>query len=99
MGQCLAGRGQRVLGGGVRDLVRRGDAAGDRGDVDDVARAPLAHRRQHGLYHPDRPPVVGLEHFPMLGLGRELEGVAPPIPAMLTSTSPRPRVSHVSAIA
>ena len=73
MGQRLTRRGQRVLGGGVRDLVRGGHPPRDRGDVDDAPRSPLPHGRQHRLDHADRAPVVGLEHRPVLGLGRELE--------------------------
>src|SRR5439155_342740 len=73
----LAGALERPLRGGVGDLIGGGDEPGDRGDVHDGAPPPLAHRGEHRLNAPYRAEVVGLEHAPVLVLGRQLERGGP----------------------
>ena len=72
-GQRLAHALQRELRGGVGDLVRGGDPAGDRGHVHDRPAPALAHAGHHRLDAADRAEVVGLEHLPVLVLGHEFE--------------------------
>ena len=49
LGEPLGQPLERPLRRDVRRLRQRGDPAGDRGDVDDGPRAPLAHPREHLL--------------------------------------------------
>src|SRR5213593_5020407 len=64
---------ERPLRSGVGDLIGGGDEPGDRGDVHDRPPPALAHRRQHRPNAAYRAEVVGLEHAPVLVLGRQLE--------------------------
>ena len=57
------------LGHVVDPAAHRGDSAGDRGDVDDVARARRAHDRQRRMGAVEEPEQVDVDHLPPL-LGR-----------------------------
>ena len=62
LGQALAETLERPLRRDVRRLGERGDAAGDRGDVDDGAAAALAHARQHLLQASNGAAQVDVHH-------------------------------------
>ena len=53
---------ERPLRRDVRRLGERGDAAGDRGDVDDRSRSALTHLREHGLDAAHRAAQVDVHH-------------------------------------
>jgi hypothetical protein len=75
----LAERLQRPLRRVVHaDSGKRGDAA-DRGDLDDVAGALLAHDRQRRLGHPDRAEDVGLDLVAGLLRGDLLDRAEEPV--------------------
>ena len=62
--QRLAQRLERELGGRVASVCAHGNAAADRGHVDDASTPALAHRRQHCLNATERAEVVGLHGLP-----------------------------------
>ena len=72
----------------ARALAR--EAPGDRADVDDVARALLAHQRQRGVGAVEHAEHVRVDHPPPLLGGRVSIGPSSITPALLTSTSRRP---------
>src|SRR5262249_21122172 len=61
LGEGLAHGLQRVLHGRVVAVTGDGQAAGDRGDVDDRPAPAAAHAGEHRLDHPDDAEVVRLE--------------------------------------
>jgi hypothetical protein len=61
------------LGRRVRDLVRCRDETRDRRDVHDCAGAAFAHAWQYRLDAAHGAEVVGFEHLPVFGFGRQFE--------------------------